>query len=60
MKDQSTKLSGESLDETADGASQADLQRGFTTVNETQVKDEFPRPPMRAGGFLGRPHGWER
>jgi len=60
MKDSSTKLSGESSDLAKDGASQADLECGFKTVNETQVMDEFPRQPMRAGGFAGRPHGWER
>lgn len=47
------------------GASKSDLRRGFTDCcseddnGPDSVLDSI-WPPEEPGGFLGRPHGWER
>lgn len=44
-----------------DGASNAALDRGYSKVREAEEAGEHPVPSsLTGGGFLGRPHGWER
>jgi hypothetical protein len=45
------------------GASEADLRRGFSNGEEEPKTDPaqlYSPVPESSGGFLNRPHGWER
>ena len=42
------------------GATMADLQRGYTQTGPEESTPDYLMPYQPVGGFVGRPGGWER